>query len=172
MAELKLKRYQTAALMALSDFLRAATQKGAASAFKFLVGRDYQPEAFGDIPCVCLRIPTGGGKTLMASHAIVRMAREWQSTDAPVAVWLVPSDAIRSQTLSALQTPGHPYRVALEDAYGQRVQVCDLDRVSTLVIGGDRQLWWWRRYKASAWSKPTRAMCMPFLNYSSGISNR
>ncbi|MGV8934257.1 MAG: DEAD/DEAH box helicase [Gallionellaceae bacterium] len=131
MAELKLKRYQTAALMALSDFLRAATQKGAASAFKFLVGRDYQPEAFGDIPCVCLRIPTGGGKTLMASHAIVRMAREWQSTDAPVAVWLVPSDAIRSQTLSALQTPGHPYRVALEDAYGQRVQVCDLDRVST-----------------------------------------
>jgi type III restriction enzyme len=132
MADLKLKNYQSAALMALSDFLRASTQVGAASAFLQQTGRAYQAEPFGAVPCVCLRIPTGGGKTLMASHAIVRMAREWQSSDAPVAVWLVPSDAIRSQTLTALQTPGHPYRVALEEAYGQRVQVCDLDRVSTL----------------------------------------
>lgn len=132
MADLKLKRYQSAALTALSDFLRAASQVGAASAFQQLAGRAYQAEVFGEIPCVCLRIPTGGGKTLMASHAIVRMAREWQSSDAPVAVWLVPSDAIRSQTLSALQAPGHAYRIALEEAYGQRVQVCDLDRVSTL----------------------------------------
>ncbi len=132
MADLKLKNYQSAALSALSDFLHASTQVGAASAFQQQVERAYQAEPFGAVPCVCLRIPTGGGKTLMASHAIVRMAREWQSSDAPVAVWLVPSDAIRSQTLGALQTPGHPYRVALEEAYGQRVQVCDLDRVSTL----------------------------------------
>jgi len=132
MADLKLKRYQFAALTALSDFLHAAAQVGAASAFQQQAGREYQAEVFGSVPCVCLRIPTGGGKTLMASHAIVSMAREWQSSDAPVAVWLVPSDAIRSQTLSALQAPGHPYRVALEEAYGQRVQVCDLDRVSTL----------------------------------------
>ncbi|MEO8331179.1 MAG: DEAD/DEAH box helicase family protein [Gallionella sp.] len=132
MADLKLKNYQSAALSALSDFLHASTQVGAASAFQQQTGRAYQAEPFGAVPCVCLRIPTGGGKTLMASHAIVRMAREWQSSDAPVAVWLVPSDAIRSQTLTALQMPGHPYRVALEEAYGQRVQVCDLDRVSTL----------------------------------------
>ncbi|HET7831462.1 MAG TPA: DEAD/DEAH box helicase family protein [Gallionella sp.] len=132
MADLKLKSYQSAALSALSDFLRASSQVGVASAFQQQVGRAYESEPFGAIPCVCLRIPTGGGKTLMASHAIVRMAREWQSSDAPVAVWLVPSEAIRSQTLAALQSPGHPYRAALEEAYGQRVQVCDLDRVSTL----------------------------------------
>ncbi|MDP2695387.1 MAG: DEAD/DEAH box helicase family protein [Gallionella sp.] len=132
MADLTLKIYQTAALSALSTYLHDATLVGAASAFQQFSGRPYQAAAFGEIPCVCLRIPTGGGKTLLASHAIVRMAREWQSNDAPVAVWLVPSDAIRSQTLTALQTPGHPYRTALEDAYGQRLQVCDLDRVSTL----------------------------------------
>lgn len=132
MADLTLKIYQTAALSALSTYLHDATTVGAASAFQQFSGRPYQAAAFGEIPCVCLRIPTGGGKTLLASHAIVRMAREWQSNDAPVAVWLVPSDAIRSQTLTALQTPGHPYRTALEDAYGQRLQVCDLDRVSTL----------------------------------------
>ncbi len=132
MADLTLKSYQSAALSALSAYLHDATLVGAASAFQQFASRPYQAEAFGEIPCVCLRIPTGGGKTLLASHAIVRMAREWQSNDAPVAVWLVPSDAIRSQTLNALQTPGHPYRTALEDAYGQRLQVCDLDRVSTL----------------------------------------
>jgi type III restriction enzyme len=132
MADFSLKSYQSAALSALASYFHNATTVGAASAFQQFVSRPYQTDAFGEIPCVCLRIPTGGGKTLMASHAIVSMAREWQSNDAPVAVWLVPSDAIRSQTLNALQTPGHPYRTALEEAYGQRLQVCDLDRVSTL----------------------------------------
>src|SRR3989338_2313644 len=132
MADLTLKIYQTSALSALTTYLHDATTVGAASAFQQISGSPYQAAAFGEIPCVCLRIPTGGGKTLLASHAIVRMAREWQSNDAPVAVWLVPSDAIRSQTLNALQTPGHPYPPALEDAYGQRLQICDLDRVSTL----------------------------------------
>lgn len=132
MADFLLKRYQSAALSALATYLHDATLVGAASAFEQFAGRPYQTDAFGEIPCVCLRIPTGGGKTLLASHAIVSMAREWQASDAPVAVWLVPSDAIRSQTLNALQTPGHPYRTALEEAYGQRLQVCDLDRVSTL----------------------------------------
>lgn len=132
MADLTLKSYQSAALSALSSFLHDATNVGAASAFLQQAGVPYQTEPFGDIPCVCLRIPTGGGKTLLASHAIVQMARAWQANDAPVAVWLVPSDAIRSQTLNALQTPGHPYRTALEEAYGQRLQVCDLERISTL----------------------------------------
>lgn len=132
MADFLLKRYQSAALSALATYFHSATTVGAASAFQQFAGRPYQADAFGEIPCVCLRIPTGGGKTLLASHAIVGMAREWQANDAPVAVWLVPSDAIRSQTLNALQTPGHPYRTALETAYGQRLQVCDLDRVSTL----------------------------------------
>lgn len=132
MADMKLKNYQSAALSALAEYLCASAQVGAASAFQQQAGRPYQAEPFGQVPCVCLRIPTGGGKTLMASHAIVRMAREWQSSDAPVAVWLVPSDAIRAQTLNALQSPGHPFRAALEEAYGQRVQVCDLERVSTL----------------------------------------
>lgn len=132
MPTLSLKGYQQQALAALTDFLRRAAQVGAASAFQQIAGRPYGAEPFGAVPCVCLRIPTGGGKTLLASHAVVSMARDWQATDAPVAVWLVPSDAIRAQTLAALQAPGHPYRVALEEAYGQRLQVCDLERLSTL----------------------------------------
>lgn len=132
MPTLALKGYQQQALAALSGFLRQAALTGAASAFSQATGRPYGAEPFGDVPCVCLRIPTGGGKTLLASHAVASMARDWLASDAPVAVWLVPSDTIRAQTLTALHTPGHPFRAALEEAYGQRLQVCDLERLGTL----------------------------------------
>ena len=84
------------------------------------------------MPTVCLRIPTGGGKTLLASHAIVRIARTWAQRSHPVALWLVPSDTIRSQTLAALQTPGHAYRAALQDAYGDAFIVSELDALHTV----------------------------------------
>ena len=65
MASLALKSYQQAALDALAAFARAAQLKGPALAFRELVGLPYNPDAFGAVPCVCLRIPTGGGKTLL-----------------------------------------------------------------------------------------------------------
>ena len=129
---LALKSYQQAALDALAAFARAAQVKGPALAFQELVGRTYNLDAFGDVPCICLRIPTGGGKTLLAAHAVATLAREWQATDAPVALWLVPSDTIRSQTLKALQTAGHPYRDALEAQYGAGVRVCVLDDLAAI----------------------------------------
>jgi type III restriction enzyme len=127
MTTLNLKSYQQAALDVLGQFARAAQLKGPALAFGEVVGRPYNPDPFGEVPCVCLRIPTGGGKTLMAAHAVKVLAQQWRATDAPVAVWLVPSDTIRSQTLKALQTPGHPYREALEVSYGAGVRVCVLE---------------------------------------------
>jgi type III restriction enzyme len=99
MTLLTLKSYQQAALDTLAAFARSAQLKGPDLAFREQVGRPYTNEPFGRTPCVCLRIPTGGGKTLMAAHAVAVLAREWQATDAPVALWLVPSDTIRSQTL-------------------------------------------------------------------------
>jgi type III restriction enzyme len=132
MTTLTLKSYQQAALDTLRDFARAAQIKGPAMAFGEQVGRPYNPDPFGEVPCVCLRIPTGGGKTLLAAHAVPLLAREWRATDAPVALWLVPSDTIRSQTLKALQTLGHPYREALEAAYGAGLQVCALEEVAQI----------------------------------------
>ena len=92
----------------------------------------YRSDPFGDVPCVCLRIPTGGGKTLLAACAIPLIGREWRAADFPLALWLVPSTTIRDQTLRALQTSGHPYRAALESAYGQALTVLDLDAAPTL----------------------------------------
>jgi len=132
MTTLTLKSYQQAALDSLAAFARSAQLKGPALAFREQSGRPYNAEPFGEVPCVCLRIPTGGGKTLMAAHAVPLLAREWRATDAPVVVWLVPSDTIRSQTLKALQSAGHPYREALETAYGAEVRVCELEDLANI----------------------------------------
>ena len=44
---------------------------GARAAFEQITGFGYNTEPFGELPCVCLRIPTGGGKTLLGAHAVV-----------------------------------------------------------------------------------------------------
>ena len=96
MSTLPLKSYQQTALDTLTAFAQAAQVKGAPLAFGEVAGRPYNTDPFGpDVPCVCLRIPTGGGKTLLAAHAVPLLAQHWRASDAPVAVWLVPSDAIR-----------------------------------------------------------------------------
>ena len=133
MPAFNLKRYQEQALQALEKYLRAARMQGARSAFESETGFGYNAQPFGELPCVCLRIPTGGGKTLLAAHAVGLMAREWPSlSPKPLALWLVPSDTIRAQTLAALGTPGHPFREALAQACGDSVRVCDLNEVAGL----------------------------------------
>ena len=126
--DLTLKPYQQDALAALDAFLAAARgcttaeqmQAAFTAARREALGEQapllpYRPFSAEqpEIPVACLRIPTGGGKTLMAAHAVERAARQYTGTPAPLALWLVPSDAIRTQTLEALKTPGHPYRDAL-----------------------------------------------------------
>jgi type III restriction enzyme len=133
MTTFNLKRYQDNALVSLEKYLRRARLQGARSAFETETGYGYNPEPFGDTPCVCLRIPTGGGKTLLAAHAIGSMAREWPAMAAqPLALWLVPSDTIRAQTLDALSAPAHPFREALAQACGDGVHVCGLESVAAL----------------------------------------
>lgn len=125
---LELKQYQRDALDALSGFLSAArgqaTQAQMQAAFDAarskalgdsVPARPYRPftTQAPEIPVACIRIPTGGGKTLMAAHAIDRVARDYTGVRAPVTLWLTPTNTIRTQTLDALKTPGHPYRQAL-----------------------------------------------------------
>jgi type III restriction enzyme len=133
MPTLELKHYQTQALGALERYLRRAALLGAGGAFAECTGYGYNAEPFGELPCVCLRIPTGGGKTLLAAHAVSLLAREWPGRHPqPLALWLVPTDTIRSQTLKALATPGHPFHTALAQACGDDVVVCDLEALAQL----------------------------------------
>jgi type III restriction enzyme len=86
-----------------------------------------------EIPQVCIRIPTGGGKTLMAAHAIERAARLYVGVAHPVVLWLVPTNTIRAQTRDALRTPDHPYREALLAHWpADRLTVIDIDECEQL----------------------------------------
>src|SRR6185312_17418391 len=82
-----------------------------------------------DVPYVAIRIPTGGGKTLMGAHFIRCAADSWLDLDRPLVVWLVPSRTIKQQTLDALKNRRHPYRRELDDAFGGQVSVFDSDDI-------------------------------------------
>jgi type III restriction enzyme len=76
------------------------------------------PGLAGSMPYVCLRVPTGGGKTLLAAHAIGMVVRDYQQAERGVVLWLVPSTPILEQTLNALKNARHPYRRAVERGDG------------------------------------------------------
>lgn len=128
---LTLKQYQEDALAALQNFFTDCLSKGAKVAFESATTLPYKSKLDG-VPSVCLRVPTGGGKTLIAAHSIGTVSDAYVNTDAPVVLWLVPSDMIRQQTLKALSDVAHPYRQALTSKYGDRVKVCDLESLQTV----------------------------------------
>jgi len=95
-------------------------------------GLPYVPvEQVPGIPYVCLRIPTGGGKTLVACEAVSLGVKELLQKDRALILWLVPSDTIRSQTLSRLQDSADPYRQSLDTNLGN-VAVLDIEEASRM----------------------------------------
>lgn len=90
-------------------------------------GLPYSPVAqLPGIPYVCLRIPTGGGKTVVGCEAVAVAQKELLRADRALVLWLVPSDAIRRQTLDRMKDRKDPYRVALETKLGS-VEVLDIE---------------------------------------------
>src|SRR3990172_2050296 len=67
-------------------------------------------------PAISLKIPTGGGKTLLAANAVSRIMGKWVRRNSGFILWIVPNDAIYSQTKKALINREHPYRQQLDKA--------------------------------------------------------
>lgn len=134
---MQLKTYQLRALDALDTFLAESVTKPHSVAYNIackigdpgFYASIYEPlRHLRDVPYCCLRLPTGGGKTLLGAHAIgIAHKHRLDGPQYPVALWLVPSTTIGEQTLDALKTPGHPYRAALESAFGGNVRVLGID---------------------------------------------
>ena len=74
------------------------------------------------IPHVCFKVPTGGGKTLLAASALERLHRQRGLT-----LWIVPTRAIYTQTKTALWDKEHPYRKMLERASAGKVKMLEKD---------------------------------------------
>ena len=77
------------------------------------------------IPNVCLKVPTGGGKTLLAAASVARVFNAYLNRHAGLVLWVVPNEAIYRQTLAALSDRDHPYRQMLNVAGAGRVKVLE-----------------------------------------------
>ncbi|WP_446898904.1 DEAD/DEAH box helicase [Clostridium sp. LBM24168] len=91
-----------------------------------MVRRDVMPpynSVIPGVPHVCLKVPTGGGKTFIAANAIKPIFDSLPNMRAKAVVWLVPSDTILTQTYKALTNSAHPYRQKIDVDFGNRVEV-------------------------------------------------
>ena len=124
---LQLRDYQERSLDALGTYLGLVLQHGASNAFYMQTNRPYVAvKQLPGLPYVCLRIPTGGGKTFMACYAVGIAAKTYLQLDRATCLWLVPSNTIREQTLAALRDREHPYRQALDARFSGQVRVMDI----------------------------------------------
>jgi len=83
------------------------------------------------LPDVYLKVPTGGGKTLLACHAIGRITGEYLLRRAGLVLWVVPSEQIYKQTLQRLNDREHPYRQVLDVVSGGRTFVRERTQIFT-----------------------------------------
>ena len=79
-----------------------------------------------EVPHVCVKVPTAGGKTFIAVNALERVFTafaEYNPSRPKFVVWLVPSLTILEQTVKNLANIDHPYRQRLNDLFQGRVHV-------------------------------------------------
>ncbi len=77
------------------------------------------------VPHVCVKVPTAGGKTFIASTALKNIFDAFDSSNSQAVVWLVPSVTILEQTIKNLSDPCHPYRQKINTYFRNRVEVYD-----------------------------------------------
>jgi type III restriction enzyme len=136
---MKLKEYQKQTLAVLRKYLETCRISGPSEAYKAITGQEEQKRRLGryaqdykalqglpNIPYVCLRLPTGGGKTLLAARSVAVVRDAWLEKDYPTVLWLVPTNTIRRQTVEALKDTRHPYRQQLDELFEGRVRVFDI----------------------------------------------
>ena len=128
-----LKKYQVATLGVLQAYLEAARIVGAKPAFDDMdkagvrASPAYRPlEGLETVPYVCLRLPTGGGKTLLSAHTVKIAADAYLEREFPIVLWLVPTNTIRAQTLETLKKPTNPNYETLRAAFCGRFRVFDI----------------------------------------------
>lgn len=131
---MELKKYQRKVLDSIGSYLAHYAEVGnAASAYNAYLADDGLAPGMGDVrryrdalhgvPSVCVKVPTGGGKTFIAANALGLICDGLADRPADVVVWLVPRKEILSQTLRQLRDPANPLRMAIDRDFAHRVEV-------------------------------------------------
>lgn len=77
------------------------------------------------VPNTVLKVPTGGGKTWLAVSGVSRIMGRYLDRNTGFVLWIVPNEAIYTQTLKHLKDRQHPYRQALDHAAANRVRIME-----------------------------------------------
>lgn len=131
---MELKNYQKKVMRNLSAYMEAVNNSvGLTSAWKnywqaqdISVGFGGVPvynNAIDGVPHICMKVPTGGGKTFMACASVKKIFDAMPLDKPRVVVWLVPSDPILVQTIKTLSDVNHPYRQRLDADFAGRVGI-------------------------------------------------
>jgi len=131
---MQLKKYQQKAIDQLKEYLKEAMcpEFTAEDAFIKTAPKDkdgkvvgYNSAYYGETPFVCMKLPTGGGKTLVACHAVAEIMKQalQAKMDRGIVMWFVPSEAIKSQTLRKFRDRYDWHRKALDEAFENKVLI-------------------------------------------------
>jgi type III restriction enzyme len=131
---MKLKRYQENALDTLDQFLEMIKKMKPRHAFTEITNSLYNYEWFGEVPFVCIRIPTGGGKTLVGCKTVERiMATVLQhKMDTGIVMWFVPSDSIKVQTLKKFRNSKDWHYETLNESFNTKFKVFSNEEALTI----------------------------------------
>ena len=127
---MELKSYQKKVIADLTHYLELLNEtQNYMTAFeqfwreKSAPGLGLYRNVIAGVPNLCIKVPTGGGKTFIACNAVRPIFDALPATKTKAVVWLVPSDAILTQTAKALKNTSHPYRQKIDVDFGGRVEV-------------------------------------------------
>jgi len=88
-----------------------------------------------NIPNICFKVPTGGGKTLVATCALQRIKQDYFKTNNGFVLWICPSETIYTQTSKYLRNKEHPYRQMLDRVSGGKTIILEKnDRFNRLDV--------------------------------------
>ena len=140
---LELKRYQIKILNDIETFIYCLKKSDSLDAAWAEYWEDQQistkdipayKNIINGVPHICIKLPTGGGKTLIGIAALKYIFDARPNASERVVIWLVPSDAIREQTIANFKNPDHPYHQQLEKDFQGRVNVF----TSEMLLSGQR----------------------------------
>lgn len=152
-----LKDFQLDVIKDVDDFLRVLAAEraagnvshGAVDAWRKEARRrgdlkQYQDRRNGideDLPHFCIKVPTGGGKTLLATQILGSIYRLLLTDrrNAGLVLWVVPSSQIYRDTLKRLRDRRDLYRVMLEHALSRRIEIWEKHEIARLTPGRLRE---------------------------------
>ena len=126
--------------MVIPDFAEAAWDKllAAGKLPASRADKPFSPRHDGTgrvVPNVTLKVPTGGGKTYLATNGVSKVLSKYLGCNTGFVLWIVPNEAIYTQTLKHLKHREHPYRQVLDRASAFRTKIMEKgDRLNAVDV--------------------------------------